>query len=46
MRRYNFDDLWRWLEKIVAACEGNSWTVCVEILRRYFSWEYDNHQEP
>lgn len=45
MRRYDFNDLWRWLEATVAACEADSWTACVENLRRYFSWEYENYQE-
>jgi len=45
MRRYDFDDLWRWLERTVASCEADSWSACVENLRRHFAWEYDDYRE-
>lgn len=41
MRRYDYDDLWRWLERTVASCEAETWRECVEKLQRYFHWEYD-----
>lgn len=46
MRRYDFDDLWRWIERTVASCEAETWPACVENLRRYFAWEYENYKEP
>lgn len=45
MERYQFADLWRWLERTVAECERGSWSESVESLRRYFGWEYDGYQE-
>jgi hypothetical protein len=45
MRRYDFADLWRWLERTVAECKGETWTASVERLRRYFGWEYDDYKE-
>jgi hypothetical protein len=44
MERYNFQSLWRWLEKTVASCEGSTWPECVEKLRYYFDWEYHDYQ--
>ena len=40
MRRYHFDDLWRWLESTVRDCEEETWLACVDNLRRHFNWEY------
>lgn len=45
MQRYDVTDLWRWLERIVAECEQESWVASVESLRRYFGWEYDGYKE-
>jgi len=45
MQRYDFGDLWRWLEQTVAKCEEKSWPASVECLRRYFDWEYDGYEE-
>lgn len=45
MRRYDYDALWAWLERTVASCEADSWTACVESLRRYFGWEYEDYKE-
>lgn len=45
MHRYDFNDLWRWLERTVAACEAETWPACVEKLQRYFDWEYDGYKE-
>lgn len=42
MDRYDFDNLWRWLEERVATCDGNTWPEIVEKLRLYFEWEYDS----
>ncbi|EFB2837593.1 hypothetical protein FHD46_20410 [Escherichia coli] len=44
MDEYNFSELWKWLECIVSSCEGDTWLQCVEYLRRYFDWEYDNYK--
>jgi hypothetical protein len=41
MRRYDYDDLWRWLE----TCEAGTWPECVEKLQRYFNWEFEGYQE-
>jgi hypothetical protein len=41
MARYNFRELREWLEKIILSCEDDIWIRCVERLRYYFSWEYD-----
>ncbi len=41
MRRYDYDDLWRWLEKTVAACEAESWHHCVEKLQLHLRWEHE-----
>ncbi|WP_394829153.1 Imm8 family immunity protein [Pendulispora albinea] len=45
MKRYNFEDLWRWLERTVSKCEAETWNACVEKLRIYFQWEYENYKE-
>ena len=45
MQRYNFDDLWHWLEKTVVKCEEDTWNACVDHLRRYFGWEYEGYKE-
>lgn len=42
MAEYNFSHLWEWLEKKVSSCEGDTWAKCVENLRQFFDWEYDN----
>jgi Immunity protein 8 len=44
LHRYDFHLLWDWLEKTVASCEDVSWLLCVEKLRRYFNWEYDDYK--
>jgi hypothetical protein len=41
MARYDYDDLWSWLEKTVEACEAETWLDCVAKLSRYFFWEYE-----
>lgn len=45
MSRYDHDDLWRWLERTVEACEAETWPACVEKLQRWFGWEYDGYRE-
>jgi hypothetical protein len=45
MERYNFHDLWRWLETTVAKCEDETWNGCVDRLQRYFNWEYQGYKE-
>jgi hypothetical protein len=45
MHRYDFDDLFRWLERTVASCEAETWHACVDKLRLYFDWEYDGMQK-
>lgn len=45
MARYDFQDLWRWLETTVVHCERDSWTHSVEMLQRYFQWEYEDYKE-
>jgi hypothetical protein len=40
MRRYDFDDLWRWLEQRVAECEADTWLSCVDKLGAYFRCEH------
>ncbi|MCP3142940.1 Imm8 family immunity protein [Pyxidicoccus xibeiensis] len=42
MRRFDYDDLWTWLERTVAACEAESWHHVVEKLRLHFKWEFEN----
>ncbi|CAE6834941.1 hypothetical protein R75465_06442 [Paraburkholderia aspalathi] len=44
MVRYSFGDLWKWLNDVVSSCEGETWIECVENLRIYFNWEFDNYQ--
>ncbi|MBP6997846.1 MAG: hypothetical protein KBB39_17055 [Phycicoccus sp.] len=46
MDRYDYGDLWRWLEDVVTTCDGPDWRECVKRLRRYFDWEYDDMTEP
>jgi hypothetical protein len=41
MRRYDSDDLWRWLERTVDACEAPTWAECVDKLRVHFHWEFE-----
>ncbi|MGU0171012.1 Imm8 family immunity protein [Escherichia coli] len=43
MDEYNFHELWKWLECIVSSCECDTWLQCVEHLKQYFDWEYDNY---
>ncbi len=45
MQRYDFNDLWSWLESTVEKCEGESWQDCIDNLRRYFDWEYQEYKE-
>jgi hypothetical protein len=45
MCRYDFDALWRWLEKTVSQCDAPTWPECVQKLQRYFDWEYDGYKE-
>lgn len=45
MRRYDFDDLWAWVERTVKQCEAENWPGCIENLRRYFDWEYAGYKE-
>ena len=45
MQRYDFNNLWNWLEKTVATCEADTWPACVDKLRLYFDWEFSNYQE-
>lgn len=42
---YDFDQIWNSLEEIIASCEDDSWSLCVEKLTNYFDWEYDNYKE-
>lgn len=41
MSRYDFNDLWQWLERTVESCRADTWPESVEKLRRYFQWEFD-----
>ncbi|NRD48754.1 hypothetical protein D7Y04_32265 [Corallococcus sp. AB038B] len=41
MRRYDFDELWRWLELTIASCEGPTWEEGVDKLRVHFHWEFE-----
>ncbi|MBH0776403.1 Imm8 family immunity protein [Nocardia bovistercoris] len=41
IRRFDYDTLWSWLERTVAACEAPTWDESVERLRRHFRWEFD-----
>jgi hypothetical protein len=43
MDRYDYDNLWRWLDEKVSECDAETWPGCVEKLRLYFGWEYDNY---
>jgi len=45
MKRYDFDDLWRWLERTVSSCEAGTWPECLDKLRTHFHWEYDGYKE-
>ena len=43
--RYDFDILWNWVSHVVKKSEAASWSECVENLKRFFAWEYDNYSE-
>jgi len=43
--RYDFDVLWQWFDDLLAREDGRNWRECVERLRRYLDWEYDNYSE-
>lgn len=43
--RYEYSELWQWLEATVTMCSSGTWPECVERLRRYFNWEYDDYKE-
>ena len=45
MERYDYDELWQWCEETLARCDGADWKECVEKLRLYFTWEYENYTE-
>ena len=42
--RYDYDQLWSWIEKVVALCEADRWERCLEKLRNRFHWEYEDYQ--
>jgi hypothetical protein len=44
MERYNFKEIWKWLEQTILSCEGETWLECVERLRYYFDWEFDGYK--
>lgn len=44
MERYSFENLWRWLNDVVVACEAETWIKCVKNLKGYFDWEFDGYQ--
>ena len=45
MRRYDFDSLMKWVNETVAYCEAETWDECVENLRLFFNWEFDDYVE-
>lgn len=45
VREYDSEVILEWLERVVSRCEADSWTSCVDNLRRYFDWEYDSYKE-
>lgn len=44
VHEYDCATVCSWMEDTVAKCCGNSWEECVEKLRVYFGWEYENYQ--
>jgi len=42
MARYDYEDLWSYLEETVKECEAETWLDCVAKLGRYFRWEYED----
>jgi len=44
VEKYDFNELWTYLNKIVLSCEADSWSDCVEKLRYHFNWEYDGYR--
>ncbi|WP_368773760.1 Imm8 family immunity protein [Corallococcus aberystwythensis] len=46
MRRYDFDELWRWLELMIAACEGATWEECIDKSRLHFHWDFEGMECP
>ena len=45
MDKYDFQNLWNWLEKTVTKCDKGDWNACVHQLRLYFDWEYEGYKE-
>ena len=42
---YDWNKILSAVQELVDQCEGDSWQDIVELLRRYFYWEYEDHQE-
>ena len=45
LARYDFDILWNWVSHVVKKSETATWLECVENLKRFFVWEYENYDE-
>ncbi len=45
IREYDFAVVSEWLHATVSGCEASTWQACVERLRRYFRWEYEEYKE-
>jgi hypothetical protein len=45
MEEYSYNDLWAWVESIIELCDSPNWQECVDKLRMYFEWEYENYVE-
>jgi len=44
MSAYSRDCLRGWLARTLARCDGGCWAESVQLLRRFFLWEYDDHK--
>ena len=44
MNNYEWESLFEYCQKTVNRCSSDTWDKVVEKLRRYFKWEYEDHE--
>jgi hypothetical protein len=44
MSAYSRERFRDWLARTVARCDAGNWAESVHLLRRFFSWEYDDYR--
>ena len=44
-KKFDYQELWKWLSETIKSCEKQTWAECVEKLLRYFDWEFENYTQ-